>query len=175
MTKTKKLTISISLAIIVLAIIFFAAKVVTNNSYRNQISALPDFTALSEPVKEQLTDAHQKANDSPTSDNIGQLGMAYHSSANYDQAKQCYLIATKKDKSKWIWNYYLGYLNQEMGDSKEAIENFNAVITQNPDALMVWYYLGKAIEIQVQEIRQKRPSIKLRISQMRIQVKNPSV
>lgn len=144
MNKSKKLTISISLAVILLVIIFLAIKSVTNNSYRNQIPELPDLTELSEPVKEQLTEAHQKAYDSPTSDNIGQLGMAYHSSANYDQAKQCYLIATKKDKSKWIWNYYLGYLNQEMGDSKEAIENFNAVITQNPDALMVWYYLGKA-------------------------------
>ncbi|HCY39782.1 MAG TPA: hypothetical protein DHV48_00220 [Prolixibacteraceae bacterium] len=144
MDKRKKLAIFISSAAIVLVIIFLVTKSVTNNSYRNQIPALPDFSDLSEPVKEQLTVAHETAIDRPTSGNIGQLGMVYHSGANYDRAIQCYKLATKKDQSKWIWNYYLGYLNQEMGDSKAAIENFNAVIEENPDALMAWYYLGKA-------------------------------
>jgi len=144
MNKSKKLIIAISFVVIALIIIFFVTRSISNNSYRDQLPQSPDFTGLTEPVKEQLSLAHQKANDNPTSDNIGQLGMAYHSSANYDQAKQCYKLATKRDKSKWIWNYYLGYLNQEMGDSKEAIENFNAVVTENPDALMAWYYLGKA-------------------------------
>lgn len=144
MNKRKKLILFISIAAVVLVIIFLITKNITNNSYRNQIPALPDFKSLSEPVKEQLWFAHQKAYDSPISDNIGALGMAYHSSAFYDQAKQCYQLATKKDQSKWIWNYYLGYLNQEMGDSKAAIEDFNAVLNENPDAKMVWYYLGKA-------------------------------
>lgn len=144
MGKRKKLILSISLVAIVLLVVFSITKSVRNNSYRDQLPALPDFKTLSDPVKEQISLAHQEAFDSPTSDNIGHLGMVYHSSANYDQAKQCYKLATQKDKSKWIWNYYLGYLNQEMGDSKEAIENFNAVIEENPNALMVWYYLGKA-------------------------------
>ena len=144
MNKRKKLAIYISAAVIVLVIIFLVTKNITNNSYRNQIPALPDFSTLSEPVKEQLSLANKTAHDSPTSDNIGELGMTYHSSAFYDQAKQCYKLATKKDQSKWIWNYYLGYLNQEMGDSKAAIGDFNAVIEENPDAKMVWYYLGKA-------------------------------
>lgn len=144
MDKRKKLAIFISSAVIVLLIIFSVTKSVTNNSYRNQIPALPDFSDLTEPVKEQLTIAHETAIDSPTSDNIGQLGMVYHSSANYDRAIQCYKLASKKDQSKWIWNYYLGYLNQEMGDSKAAIENFNAVLDENPNASMAWYYLGKA-------------------------------
>lgn len=144
MNKRKKLAIYISAAVVAMVIIFLVTKNITNNSYRNQIPALPDLSSLSEPVKEQLSLAHQKAYDSPTSDNIGELGMAYHSSAFYDQAKQCYKLATHKDQSKWIWNYYLGYLNQEMGDSKAAIEDFNAVIKENPDAKMVWYYLGKA-------------------------------
>lgn len=144
MDKRKKLAISISITVIILVVIFSVTKSIRNNSYRNQIPALPDFTALSEPVREQLSLAHQEAYDNPTSDIIGQLGMVYHSSANYDQAKQCYQLATQKDQSKWIWNYYLGYLNQEMGDSKEAIANFNSVIDENPNALMVCYYLGKA-------------------------------
>lgn len=144
MNKRKKLILFISITAVALVIIFLVTKNITNNSYQKQIPALPDFSSLSEPVKEQLSLAHEKAYDSPTSDNIGELGMAYHSSAFYDQAKQCYKLATKKDQSKWIWNYYLGYLNQEMGDSKAAIEDFNAVLKENPDAKMVWYYLGKA-------------------------------
>ena len=144
MTKSNKPAITVASAIITLVIIFLVAKMVINNSYRNQIPELPDLTTFSAPVKEQLSLAHTKAYDSPTTDPIGMLGMVYHSCASYEQAMQCYKLATKKDQSKWIWNYYLGYLNQEMGDSKAAIENFNAVIKENPEALTVWYYLGKA-------------------------------
>lgn len=144
MTKSNRLAITVASAVITLILIFSVAKLVVNNSYRNQIPELPDLATLSVPVKEQLLLAHTKAYDHPTTDAIGMLGMVYHSCASYDQAMQCYKLATKKDQSKWIWNYYLGYLNQEMGDSKAAIENFNAVIKENPEALTVWYYLGKA-------------------------------
>ncbi|MBV5312360.1 MAG: tetratricopeptide repeat protein [Prolixibacteraceae bacterium] len=144
MNKRKKLALFISIAVVALVVLFLVTKSVINTSYQKQIPELPDFSSLSGPVKEQLSLAHEKAYKSPTSENIGELGMAYHSSAFYDQAKQCYKLATKKDQSKWIWNYYLGYLNQEMGDSKAAIEDFNAVLKENPDAKMVWYYLGKA-------------------------------
>lgn len=134
-----------------MAIILLLPKTAINNSYRNQIPALPDFATLSAPVKEQLSLAHQKAYDSPTTDNIGMLGMAYHSSANYDQATQCYKLAIKKDSSEWKWSYYLGYLCQEMSNSKAAIENYNFVIKKNPNAFAVWYYLGKAYQNLAEE------------------------
>ena len=144
MNKPKKLAFYALSAVILLVAILLSIKFVNNNSYRNQIPALPDFTTVTAPVKEQLASANKKAFDRPTTDNIGLLGMAYHSSAYYDQATQCYQLAIRKDKSKWIWSYYLGYLNQEMGDSKSAIENFKSVIKENPEALQAWYYLGKA-------------------------------
>jgi tetratricopeptide (TPR) repeat protein len=146
MNKTKKLAISVSSIVIALAIILFVVKLFNNNSSRNQIPSLPDFTTVSAPVKEQLSLANETAFDRPTADNIGALGMAYHSSAIYDKATQCYKLAIGKDKSKWRWNYLLGYLNQEMGDSKSAIENFNSVIKENPKVLQAWYYLGKAYQ-----------------------------
>jgi tetratricopeptide (TPR) repeat protein len=146
MNKTKKIAILTSSLVVALAIILIISKVIINSSYRSQIPALPDFTTLSEPIKQQLSLANKKAVDHPTPDNIGMLGMSYHSSTFYDQAKQCYKLAIKKDKSKWIWSYYLGYLEQEMGDSKAAIESFNAVIKENPDIKQVWYYLGKAYQ-----------------------------
>jgi tetratricopeptide (TPR) repeat protein len=146
MKKIQKLTISALSAVVVLAIILFVVKIAINNSYRNQLPVLPDFSTLSSPIKEQLSLAHKNATKDPSTNNIGMLGMAYHSSAYYEQATQCYKLAIRKDKSNWIWSYYLGYLNQEMGDSKSAIENFNSVIRENPKVLLVWYYLGKAYQ-----------------------------
>jgi tetratricopeptide (TPR) repeat protein len=146
MKKTKKIAIYGAIVMITLAIILLIANTFNNNSYRNQIPVLPDFTTLSAPIKEQLSLANNKAQDSPSADNIGMLGMAYHSCALYDQATQCYKLAIKASKSKWKWNYYLGYLNQEMGDSKAAIEYFDSVIKENPEAIQAWYYLGKAYQ-----------------------------
>lgn len=151
MNKTKKLAIYVSLASVALVIILLVSNIFNNNSYRTQIPVLVDLTTLSTPVKDQLTMAHKKAYDSPTTDNIGMLGMAYHSCAYYDQAEQCYKLAIKSDKSKWEWSYYLGYLYQEMSNSKAAIENFNFVIKENPNALTVWYYLGKAYQDLAEE------------------------
>ena len=62
---------------------------------------------------------------------------------NYEQASQCYKLAVKRNKSEWIWNYYLGFLNMEMGESEAVIENFNSVIEKNPSANLAWYYLGE--------------------------------
>jgi tetratricopeptide (TPR) repeat protein len=101
---------------------------------------------LSAPIKDQLTVANTKAQNNPTADNIGMLGMAYHSCVLYDQAANCYKLAIRKNRSKWIWNYYLGYLNQELSDSKSAIENFSTVIRKNPKVYQAYYYLGKAYQ-----------------------------
>lgn len=146
MNKTKKLAISVSSAIAILMLLFLIVRFFLDNSYRSQIPALPNFTTTPAPVKEQLTTIFKKANNHPTADNVGLLGMAFHSSAFYDQAKQCYTLAIKKDKSKWIWSYYLGYLEQEMGDSKSAIENFKVVIKENPKVSQAWFYIGKAYQ-----------------------------
>lgn len=146
MFTTKKIAISVSSVFVVLLIIFLIIRHFTDNSLRNQIPGIPEITNMPAPVKEQLVLARDGALDHPTSDQIGLLGMAFHSSAYYDQAKQCYTLAIKLDKSNWIWSYYLGYLEQEMGDSKSAIENFNVVIKENPKITTVWFYLGKAYQ-----------------------------
>ena len=41
------------------------------------------------------------------------LGMVFHSGSFYDKAAQCYKLTIKRDKSAWIWDYYLGYLSKE--------------------------------------------------------------
>jgi tetratricopeptide (TPR) repeat protein len=74
------------------------------------------------------------------------LGMVYHSGAFYDKAAICYDLASEKDKGKWIWNYYNGYLSQEMGDPKAAIRNYRKVIKKNPDNFLAWYYEGECYQ-----------------------------
>jgi tetratricopeptide (TPR) repeat protein len=144
MNNSKKIGLLIIAAIIVFVLIIFALKFIGINQYKKQIPELPDLTTLPAPLKEQLSGAYDKTLHNPNPNNLGMFGMALHSSANYENAMQCYRLAVKKDRKKWIWSYYLGLLNKEMGDSKEAIDNFKVVTLQNPKVYLAWYYLGEA-------------------------------
>lgn len=123
-------------------VLLILVKVLLDVPYRSGIPKLPELQTLIIPLQDQLKAASKKAYLNPTADNLGMLGMVYHSSAIYDKAAECYKLAIKKNKSKWIWSYYLGYLNNEMGEPANAIENFNTVIKENPDAFHAWYYIG---------------------------------
>jgi tetratricopeptide (TPR) repeat protein len=74
------------------------------------------------------------------------MGMVYHSGTYYDKAALCYKLAVKKDKGKWIWSYYLGYLNREMGDPKTAVRNYREVTKINPKIFLAWYYEGECYQ-----------------------------
>ncbi len=121
-------------------------KVLIDVPYRSNIPTLPELQSVTDSLRAQLTTASTKAYRNPTADNLGMLGMVYHSSANYEMAAVCYKLAVKKNKSKWIWSYYLGYLNMEMGESENAIKNFETVINENPTAYIAWYYIGEGYQ-----------------------------
>jgi tetratricopeptide (TPR) repeat protein len=146
MNKIKKSVLPVIFALIALGAIVLSVKLVKTNKYKNQIPELPDVITLSTPLKEQLSHARDKAMQNPSSDNLGMLGMVFHSCTLYEKAIKCYELAIKKDKSKWEWRYYLGCIYKDMGDPKAAIENFGLVIQENPDVHLAWYYLGKAYE-----------------------------
>ncbi|MGW8316746.1 MAG: tetratricopeptide repeat protein, partial [Bacteroidales bacterium] len=99
--------------------------------------------SLSAPVREQITEALEKATKDPSAENLGHLGMVYHSSANYEEAARCYRMADQKSRSEWIWEYYQGILFLEMGNSQEVIECFRRVLEENPQANLAWYYMGQ--------------------------------
>ena len=128
-----------------MALIFFLILLylVLTIPYRNRIPDQPDRENISDILKDQIKSASRKAHFYPSAHNLGILGMIYHSSAYYDKAAECYSLAYKKNSSKWIWSYYLGYLNKEMGESEKAIANFNIVVKTNPGAYHAWYYLGE--------------------------------
>jgi tetratricopeptide (TPR) repeat protein len=143
MDKNRKAVLYIAGGAIGLIIIALLLKFIINCQYRSQIPEISNFNSLSQPVQEQISDALKQAHRKPSADNLGMLGMVYHSSANYEQAAQCYKLAIKRSKSDWIWNYYLGYLNLEMGESEAVIENFNRVTKKNPNIDIAWYYIGE--------------------------------
>jgi len=127
-------------------ILLLLIKVLLDVPYRSNIPSLTDLQSVTDSLKYQLTIASSKAYRNPTADNLGTLGMVYHSSANYEKAAVCYKLAIKKNKSKWIWSYYLGYLYMEMGESANAIDNFEFVIKENPTVYHAWYYIGEGYQ-----------------------------
>lgn len=127
-------------------LIFFFVRWVLLIQYRNRIPSPPDQQSVSPSLYEQLSVTYKQAVRNPTSDNLGMLGMVYNSSAFYDKAAICYTLAIKKDKVKWIWSYYLGYLNQEMGDAGTAIKSYREVTKKNPEIFLAWYYEGECYQ-----------------------------
>jgi tetratricopeptide (TPR) repeat protein len=139
----RKVVLCVALGAIVLIIMGLLLKFIINSQLRSLIPEISNSNTLSQPVQEQISDALDNARSNPSSENLGILGMVYHSSANYEQAAQCYKMAIRRNKSDWIWSYYLGYLSMEMGESEAVIENFNRVIKKDPNVDLAWYYIGE--------------------------------
>jgi tetratricopeptide (TPR) repeat protein len=144
--KGRSPVIYIAAAVILLAIAFVSVKAIVGNAYAKKIPPLPELQSLSAPLKQQLTDAYKQARVYPSADNIGMMGMVYHSSTYYDKAAICYELAIKRDPEKWKWSYYLGCLNRELGDPKTALVNFRDVTRINPAIYLAWYYKGECYQ-----------------------------
>lgn len=138
----RKLILYTSASIVGIIILFFVVRMVNNRQYSSRLPEIPDASTISATVKEQIAEADKNARRNPTAENLGMLGMVYHSSANYSQAEQCYKLASERDKSAWVWDYYDGYLNIELGNSENAITNFNRVKEKNQQIKLAWYYTG---------------------------------
>jgi tetratricopeptide (TPR) repeat protein len=146
MDKKKKLILSVCVAAICLALSLFAFNFFLGSAYRNQLPEYPDFETIPKSLQEQIKVTYRKAYLNPTANNLGKLGMVYHSSSYYEKAIQCYQLAVKKNSSKWIWSYYLGYLNMEQGESNAAIENFLHVVEKNPKNYLALFYAGETFQ-----------------------------
>lgn len=146
MSKLFKNLLIVGAGIVILAIIVSAVKFITDNKYRSRIPAITDLQNLSAPLQEQISDAWNTANRNPTARNLGRLGMVFHSSTFYDKAGLCYKLAIKKNRTKRVWNYYLGYLDKELGDNAGVIENFTRVVDQNPENYIAWFYIGEGYQ-----------------------------
>lgn len=124
-------------------VLSFGLYILVTHSYTSKIPDPQESQTLSAPVREQISEALTRAHRFPSAVNLGRLGMVYHSSAQYEQAARCYQLADRKAPSEWIWNYYLGFLHMEMGNSEEVIANFKSVLERNAEVHHAWYYLGE--------------------------------
>lgn len=143
MGSKKKIFLYSGGVIIGLVIIVFLVRFISTNQISKKIPDISKSPSLKEPVRAQIIEQYKIAKRNPSSENIGKLGMVYHSSANYAEAAQCYRLAVERKKADWKWNYYSGYLNMEMGNSESAIDNFTRVVEKNPENYHAWYYLGE--------------------------------
>jgi tetratricopeptide (TPR) repeat protein len=146
MKKRRGIVVTATVLSVVIISIVFISSMIINRNYRSQIPAPPDMNMLSPSLQNQITGALKKAERRPTSLNIGYLGMVYHSSSYYDQAAQCYRLAARKNHSKWMWNYYLGYLEKEIGENMSSVENFSEVIKTDPGNDLALYYIGEGYQ-----------------------------
>ena len=124
-------------------VVILVWRMVGMGNERTQIPEVPQVESLAGPVKEQIGEALSQVRKTPSAENLGQLGMVYHSSANYEQAGACYRTAIGKSRSDWVWDYYYGYLNMELGDPETVIESYQHVIDKNPEVELAWYYMGE--------------------------------
>lgn len=129
-----------------LILLLLAVDIIIYNPYRKGIPSVKNLGDLSENQKSQLKKASSAARLLPTAGNLGKLGMVFHSGAFYAQAMDCYALAVRKDPSEWIWNYYLGYLKREMGESEEAVAAFSEVVKVNPKVYHAYYYIGQGLQ-----------------------------
>jgi tetratricopeptide (TPR) repeat protein len=133
--------------------IFFTlvtVKFVIDTKYRSKLPHYPDAQSISNPLQEQISHAGRKAYLNPSINNLGELGMVYHSGGYAEKAADCYQLAvnktSKQGKREWIWNYYLGCLKLAQGESKAAIGNFAKVLEMNPGNYQALYYTGEAYQ-----------------------------
>ena len=143
MGKKVKSVLYILVGLLGLLVIVFLTRFIQISKITNEIPEISNISNLSKTLQEQILEAFSKAHRKPSSDNLGMLGMVYHSNANYTEAAKCYKLAAQKDNSEWIWKYYNGYLNMEMGKSDSALVNFTKVTEINPGIDLAWYYLGQ--------------------------------
>ena len=142
LSKKKLLLIVLSAVAVLLLLVLLMPDMI----FRKQIPALPDLSGMPVSLQEQLREAHGNASRKPGVNNLGLLAIAFHTSAQYDNAEECYKLAVRRNSSKWIWSYYLGYLYKEMGNAEETVESFKRVLRENPVALHSWYYIGEGYQ-----------------------------
>lgn len=141
--KSKLFSISI-IVVLGFVLFYFGIKIYSDNQYADKLPNIPDLEGASLSFKNYLIDATTKVKNKPSSNNLGELGMVYQSNNYFKEAETCYLLAIEREPENWKWNYYLGCLKRELGDSEKAIRYFNTVLKINSTAYMASYYLGEA-------------------------------
>jgi tetratricopeptide (TPR) repeat protein len=84
-----------------------------------------------EKLRASLSEAHAAASEDPDRGSaVGELAMRYHANLFYDRATTCYLRAIELEPINPRWAYYLGALQQSIGDNARVAQ-LMASVEQN--------------------------------------------
>lgn len=141
--------------VIAMAVVFVAIAMwllttsIIRRSYAARIPPLPDLSAESAPVAEQLRTVHAQALANPTSGQaVGSLAMTLHASTFSREALPCYELAAalQPDERRWTWGQIL--LHEEFGETQRAFELLQQDVLDylhhSQDFHLAWFKLGEA-------------------------------
>jgi len=80
--RNNKLIILIAGGIICLAVLELVIKLIIDQPFRSKLPDVPDLQGSPAPLSEQILLESKKAHGNASADNIGELGMIYHSSVD---------------------------------------------------------------------------------------------
>jgi tetratricopeptide (TPR) repeat protein len=84
---------------------------------------LPDLQSQNQALRNMLNGADAQARSHPNSaEDIGRLGMVYHSNQFYEQAESAYKIALRLAPRDYRWPYCLALVKEESGREKEVLD-----------------------------------------------------
>ncbi len=142
--KNKIFKISL-IVLIILALSFFLINKNIDNKFTERLPDVPELNNTSLSFQNHIKKVNTKTLEKPSVDNLGELGMVYHANNYFKEAEVCYLLAIERNPKDWIWSYYLGCLKRELGDSENAIKNFNDVLKVKPNLYLASYYKADAL------------------------------
>lgn len=126
---------------------YFFINTYIDDKYVGRLPNVPDLNETSVSFRKNIEDIHTNTMSKPSAKNLGELGMIYHANNYFEEANVCYLLAVERNPKKWEMNYYLGCLNRKLGNSEEAINNFNKVLEVQPNMYMALYYKAEALNL----------------------------
>ncbi|TYA84301.1 tetratricopeptide repeat protein [Seonamhaeicola marinus] len=156
----KNKSIFISLTLILIAVLIYLG--LSFYGKKQLISELPELPQLGEAefaLNESFSEAFQNVKNNTSAKNIGALGMVFHANNYFKEAEACYELAIAQDSKDWKWNYYLGCIKREQGNSEDAITHFKDVLKVNPKSHMTLYYLGESYQ-QLDSIKKAEQILK---------------
>ncbi|PWG06692.1 tetratricopeptide repeat protein [Polaribacter aquimarinus] len=132
------------IVVVVLALLYFLINNYIDSQYAKQLPEISGLNETSISFQKYITKTNDKTLSKPSVNNLGKLGMVYHANNYFKEAEVCYQLAIERDPKEWKWSYYLGCLKRELGDSENAIKNFDNVLAIQPNLYMALYYKADA-------------------------------
>jgi len=111
-----------------------------------------DLSVLEPAVRQTLEEAVESferalasaTDDADRAEAWGRLGMTYQAHHLQEAARHCYQQAVAGNPDDFRWQYYLGYLHQELGEYDLAISRYELALAIDPDYLPARVRAGRA-------------------------------